>query len=83
MSSDDDLLDALGSLPMADVPSERAARIKGRALVVLENERRLAGRPALRRASRLYSNAIEPALVAAACIIYLHWAFSAASAILH
>lgn len=83
MTPDDDLSSALGSLPVGDVPRPVADRIQGRAHVVLERERQLAERPLLRRASRIYSGAIEPTLVAGACAIYLYWAFSAAFALLH
>lgn len=82
MSSDDDLLSALGSLPVADAPDGVGERIRTRAHVVLAAERRLGARPGLRRASRLYSRAIEPVLVVSACAIYLSWAASVAVALL-
>lgn len=82
MSSEDDLLSALGSLPMADVPDELGERIQKRAHVVLAAERRLAARPGLRRASRIYSRAIEPVLVVSACVVYLGWAASVTLALL-
>jgi len=81
MSTEDDLASRLGALPSADVPGDVAARIQGRARVVLGREARLAKRPGLRRASRLYDGTVEPTLVAAACFVYLWWAFDATMAI--
>lgn len=81
MSSEDDLASQLGSLPTADVEAGVARRIQGRARVVLGREARLAQRPGLRRASRLYDGTVEPTLVAAACFIYLWWALDATMAI--
>ncbi|GMV18852.1 MAG: hypothetical protein AMXMBFR56_70760 [Polyangiaceae bacterium] len=49
--------------------------------MVLGREARLAKRPALRRASRFYDGAVEPALVATACFVYLWWALDATMAI--
>jgi hypothetical protein len=74
MKSPDDLASQLGALPTSDVGDDVARRIQGRARVVLGREARLAKRPALRGASRLYDGAVEPALVAAACFVYLWWA---------
>lgn len=83
MSSEDDLSSALASLPVSDVSTELSNRIRGRAQVVLEHEKQLARRAGFRQASRVYSRALEPALVACACAVYLYWAFSQAAALLH
>ncbi|MBE7486333.1 MAG: hypothetical protein HS104_40980 [Polyangiaceae bacterium] len=81
MSTEEELASRLGSLPTADVDGDVARRIGGRARVVLGREARLAKRPALRRASRFYDGAVEPALVATACFVYLWWALDATMAI--
>lgn len=81
MTTEDDLASRLGSLPTADVEDAVARRIGGRARVVLGREARLAKRPGLRRASRLYDGTVEPALVATACVVYLWWALDATLAI--
>jgi hypothetical protein len=83
MSSEDDLDIALGALPVADVDPRLAARIRGRAEVVLRHEERLAGRPGLRRASRMYSRVVEPAVVAGLCIGYVYWGLHATLALFH
>jgi hypothetical protein len=81
MKSDDDLSSALGALPVADLEPRTAARIRARAHVVLEGERRYQSRPLLGRAARVYSRAVEPVLVTGACAAYLYWAVSTAFAL--
>lgn len=81
MSAEDDLESALGSLPVADVDPRLAARIRGRAEIVLRHERHLAERPGLRRASRLYSRLVEPTVVAGLCIGYAYWGLNATLAL--
>jgi hypothetical protein len=68
--SDEDLKD-LGHLPMDELMAERVRR---RAQAVLAGERGLIGHPVKRKAARAWW-AAEPVLLAAACIIYLLWAF--------
>ncbi len=84
MSSDQDmdLDERLGSLPTGDVDERLTARIRGRAGAVLSREQKLRGRPGLRRASRVYSRVIEPALVASACVLYAYWGVSATLALM-
>lgn len=83
MSSEQDLSDALSSLPVADVDPRLAASIQGRARVVLAHEQRFIGRPGLRRASRVYSRVLEPTVVAALCIGYVYWGLNATLALFH
>jgi hypothetical protein len=83
MSSEDELSDALSSLPVADVDPRLAASIRGRARVVLAHEQRFIGRPGLRRASRAYSRVLEPTVVAALCIGYVYWGLNATLALFH
>jgi hypothetical protein len=79
MSSSEDNLQSLAS---HDLDPIIAGRIRRRALAVLESERALAERPALARAARVYSRAIEPALVVGACVVYLGWAAQVTLALL-
>lgn len=83
MSSEDDLETALASLPTADVDPRLAARIRGRAEIVLRHEHRLVERPGLRRASRVYSRLVEPTVVAGMCIAYAYWGLNATLALFH
>lgn len=83
MSSEDDLTLALGSLPVADVDPRVAASIRGRAGIVLAHERKLVGRPGMRRLSRAYSRVLEPTVVVALCISYVYWGLNATLALFH
>ena len=67
----------------SDVEARVARRIEKRAHSLLEQERRHLEHPGVRRVARLYSRAIEPALVAGACAIYLYSTFSAVFALLN
>jgi len=61
-------------LPSHDVGGEASARIRRRAHVALARSARLAQRPWLARADRVWNGAVEPALVGAAALVYLAWA---------
>jgi hypothetical protein len=83
MSSEDDLSLALGALPVADVDPRVAASIRGRVGIVLAHERKLVGRPGLRRASRVYSRVLEPTVVVALCVGYVYWGLNVTLALFH
>jgi len=72
---DDSVLSQVGALPEIDVDARVSERIRRRAQSVLAHNARLARRPWLARADRVYTRVIEPPLVLAACVIYLVWAF--------
>ena len=59
-----------------DVGDAVSARIRRRAHVALARSARLAGRPWLARADRAWNQAVEPALVGAAALVYLAWAIA-------
>lgn len=65
----------LAALPVPDVDETAAESIRRRARNLLAHQRRLAGRPWLARANRIYTRYLEPTLVAAAVSVYLGWAF--------
>jgi len=67
----------LGSVPLDELKAERVRKL---AQLVLAEERRLMNRPVYRGAVRGW-RAVEPLLLAAACIVYLTWAVSFASKI--
>jgi len=73
--NDDDLTSELRGLPAHDLDPARAERLRRLARGVLTAERRLAARPALRAATRLWDRLLEPALVAGTTGMYLLWAF--------
>jgi len=62
------------NLSIHDVDPATAERIRARALRLLERRTRLAARPTLARAERLWARFLEPALVAAAGLVYIGWA---------
>ena len=68
---DDELAPLAGS---ADVEPRASERMRLRAQNVLSRERRLAQRPWLARAERIYSGGIEPLFVASTVAGYLAWA---------
>jgi hypothetical protein len=72
---DDDLERELGALGRPDLDPVSAERLRRTAQRVLAEERRLAARPALRRARDLGRRVLEPALVAGVSGVYLVWAF--------
>jgi hypothetical protein len=75
MSSEDEKDRALEALGKPDVDEVVAARIRRRGHVALARGARLAKTPGLARLDRVYNVAIEPALVGAAAVLYLAWAF--------
>jgi hypothetical protein len=71
------------SLSAHDLAPEAAERIRLRATTILDYERRLAARPGLARAHRVYTRYLEPMLVLSACVVYLTWAARVTLALLH
>jgi hypothetical protein len=55
-----------------------AERVRRRAQAALAEERRLLAHPLRRQASRAWGR-VEPVAVAAACVVYLVWAFEFAA----
>lgn len=76
--SDEDL-----SLRAHDLAPEAAERIRLRARTILEHQQRLAARPGLARAHRVYTRYLEPLLVLGACVVYLSWAARVTLELLH
>jgi hypothetical protein len=78
---DDGTLERLRELPQPDFDRLYAERVRRTAQAVLARERRLALRPFARRAERVWSGVVEPALVAGTVGAYLFWALRAAEAL--
>ena len=76
----DALLARLAELPTVPPDDLQRARVRRVTLAALAEERRLAGRPMVRVATRAWSGAILPVLLAGTVGVYLVWAvrFSAA-----
>lgn len=65
-------------LPPAPMDELMAERVRRRAQAALAEERRLLAHPLRRQASRAWGR-VEPVAVAAACVVYLVWAFEFAA----
>jgi hypothetical protein len=78
---DDETLARLRELPQPELDRLFAERARRTAQAVLARERRLVARPVARRAERLWSGVVEPALVAGTVGAYLFWAIRAAEAL--
>ncbi len=74
MTTDDDLMAELRTLPERDVDARRADQLRRAARRVLVEERDLRERPALRAAVHLWDRVLQPALLTGVSCVYLIWA---------
>ena len=66
--------DELRQLPRAPMDQLWAERVRRRAQAALADEQRLVAHPLRRTAHRALSRVAVPALLAAACLVYVVWA---------
>ncbi|HZS37898.1 MAG TPA: hypothetical protein VFF06_13770 [Polyangia bacterium] len=78
---DDPLLRDLARLPARPIDDLTGERVRRRAQAILDEERRLAARPWLRSATRVWSRAVAPALLAGSVGFYLWWSVSFTAAL--